>query len=166
MEEIINIKNIVVGLIAAVAAYLRPIEGDVFAMIWLFGANFAAGLLADLLNGGAWDNKKAWRALIEALIFFSLAAVIYVIGYYKEQPSNALQCVSYVTYTIIYFYGCNILKNLKKIFPDGSVSHKVVSFIHYVVSVEFVKSIPYLSAYMDKTAEGSDAENGDEVQKH
>lgn len=166
MEEIINIKNIVVGLITAVAAYLRPIEGDVFAMIWLFGANFAAGLLADLLTGGAWDNKKAWRALIEALIFFALAAVIYVIGYYKEQPSNALQCVSYVTYTIIYFYGCNILKNLKKIFPDRSVAYKVVSFIHWVVSVEFVKNIPYLSAYMDKAAEGSDAENGDEVQKH
>ena len=160
MEEIINIKNIVVGLIAAVAAYLHPIEGDVFAMTWLFGTNFAAGLLADLLGGGGWDNKKAWRALVEMLIFFALAAVIYVIGYYKQQPSNALQCVSYVTYTMVYFYGVNILKNLKEIFPKDGVAYKAVSFMHWVVSVEFVKKIPYLSAYMGA------AENGDEMQKH
>ena len=160
METINNIKNILIGLTAALIAYLRPIQGDIFSLAWLFGVNFLAGLIADILNGGKWSNKKAWRCFVEMLIFFSLAAVIYTIGWHKGQADNALQCVSYVTYTMVYFYGVNILKNLKEIFPKDGVAYKAVSFMHWVVSVEFVKKIPYLSAYMGAT------ENGDEMQKH
>ena len=52
--------------------------------------------------------------------------------------------------SVFYFYGVNILRNIKEILPNSSNGHKVVAFLHYVLSVEFIKNIPYLTNYLQK----------------
>ena len=91
--------------------------------------------------------KKAFRCIIEAMVFFLLIAAIYFIGDHKGNPDGALQCVSFITYSIFYFYGVNILRNLKLMATSGTAFYKVVSFLYYVVSVEFIKHIPFLTNY-------------------
>lgn len=81
------------------------------------------------------------------MVFFLLVAAIYFIGDHKGNPDGALQCVSFITYSIFYFYGVNILRNLKLMATSGTAFYKVVSFLYYVVSVEFIKHIPFLTNY-------------------
>ena len=141
-------KKLFVGLLTGLAAYLNPISGDIKSLVALFFFNFLFGLVAGLLaNNESFSLKKAFRCIIEAMVFFLLVAAIYFIGDHKGNPDGALQCVSFITYSIFYFYGVNILRNLKLMATSGTAFYKVVSFLYYVVSVEFIKHIPFLTNY-------------------
>ena len=148
MTMIDYMKNLFVGLLTGLAAYLNPISGDIKSLVALFFFNFlfclGVGLLA---NNESFSLKKAFRCIIEAMVFFLLVAAIYFIGDHKGNPDGALQCVSFITYSIFYFYGVNILRNLKLMATSGTAFYKVVSFLYYVVSVEFIKHIPFLTNY-------------------
>lgn len=142
-------KSLVAGLFTGLAAYLRPLSGDLYSLLAVFVLNFFIGLLAGILvNKEKWDYKKAFWCIIEACVFLVLISAIFVIGKIKGNVAGSLQCVSFVTYAIFYYYGVNILKNLKRILPAPSLSYNVVAFLYYALSVEFVKKVPYLSAYI------------------
>ena len=135
-------KNLLIGLVTGIAAYLNPISGEIKSLIAVFALNFICGLLTALLiNHESFSFKKAWRCIVEATIFFALVSCIYFIGEHKGNPEGALQCVSFITYSVFYFYGVNILRNIKEILPNSSNGYKVVAFLHYVLSVEFIKNI-------------------------
>ncbi len=145
MNAIDNFRSLIVGLLTGIAAYLSPIHGEVFSLFWVFALNFLFGLLTGLLaNNESFSFKKAFRCIGEAMVFFVLVCAIFMIGEHHGDDSAALQCVSFITYSVFYFYAINILRNLKVLLPDGSAGHKVVAFAHYLISVEFVKKIPYL----------------------
>ena len=100
------LKNLLVGLITGIAAYLNPVSGDIKSLLALFAINFLFGLLAGLLtNGEIFNFKKAFRCILEAMAFFVLISAIYFIGEQKGNSEGALQCVSFVTYSVFYFYG-------------------------------------------------------------
>ena len=141
-----TIKGFFVSVISAIAAYLNPISGEMQSLLGIFAINFVCGLLTALIaNDEHFSFKKAWQAIVQATIFFVLICAIYFIGERKGNQDGALQCVSFVTYAVIYFYACNILRNLKTLLPNGSVAYRAASFLYYVVSVEFVKKIPFLA---------------------
>lgn len=142
------LKNLLIGLVTGIAAYLNPVSGDIKSLLALFAINFLFGLLAGLLtNGEIFNFKKAFRCILEAMAFFVLISAIYFIGEQKGNSEGALQCVSFVTYSVFYFYGVNVLRNWKLLCRKGSATFKCVSFIYYVVSVEFIKNVPFLSKY-------------------
>jgi hypothetical protein len=140
--------------VSAIAAYLHPLDGEMQAILAVFFCNFFCGLLADIIgHNGGFKFKKAWRCIVECTVFFGFVCFIYFVGEHKGNPSGALQCVSLVTYAIIWFYTTNILRNLGIILPDGTIGHRCIMFLYYVASVEFVKKIPYLSEYIGKEAQ-------------
>ena len=62
------LKNLFVGLVTSVAAYLHPVSGDIKSLIALFAVNFLFGLLAGLLaNNEIFSLKKAFRCILEAM---------------------------------------------------------------------------------------------------
>ena len=140
----------VVGIIIAVLAYLKPIEGELWSLFLVFFLNFLFGYLSGMIaNGEEWDFKKALRCVGEATVFFVLCTAIYAIGRLKGQMDGAVQCVSFVTYLVIYFYGLNILKNCKKIFKKDTAPWHVVSALYFVLRLKFVERIPFLSEYLN-----------------
>lgn len=150
-----QIKNLIIGIVLAVLAYLKPIEGELWSLFLVFFLNFLFGYLSGMIaNGEEWDFKKALRCVGEATVFFVLCTAIYAIGRLKGQMDGAVQCVSFVTYLVIYFYGLNILKNCKKIFKKDTAPWHVVSALYFVLRLKFVERIPFLSEYLnskDKT---------------
>ena len=92
--------------------------------------------------------KKALRCIAEATIFFVLCCAIYTIGNLKHQPEGALQCVSFVTYVVLWFYTLNILKNLKKMFKRDTTPWLIVSFLYYILRFKFIERIPGLTEYL------------------
>lgn len=145
-----QVKNIIVGIVISVLAYLKPIEGELSSLFLIFLLNFLFGYLSGMIaNGEEWDNKKALRCVAEAAVFFVLSMSIYAIGRLKGQMAGAIQCVSFVTYVIIYFYALNILRNCKKIFRKETAPWYVVSWLYYVLRIKFVEKIPFLSEYLN-----------------
>ena len=137
-------------LLSGLMAYFHPLQGEMEALLTLFIVNFFAGLFAGLLtNNESFSFRKAWKCVIECTTFVLLIACIYFIGEHKGEPDGALWCVSAVTYGVIYFYSCNILKNLRAMFRNGTSAYKAVSFIYYLLTVEFVKKIPYVNNYLN-----------------
>lgn len=147
------LKNLFIGLLTGIIAYLNPISGEIKSLVAVFAVNFLFGLLTALLiNKENFSFKKAFRCIVEASVFFVLVCAIYWIGAHKGNPDGALQCVSFITYSVFYFYGVNILRNIKCLLPNTSVGYKVFAFLYYFVSVEFIKNIPYLTNYLGKEA--------------
>ena len=134
----------------AILAYLKPIEGELWSLFLVFFLNFFFGYLSGMIaNREDFNIKKAFRCIGEASVFFVLCTAIYAIGKLKGQDGGALQCVSFITYTIIYFYGTNVLKNLKKIFKPHTAPWLVISFLYYVLRFKFIERIPFLSDYLN-----------------
>ena len=145
-----KIKDVFVCIVMAVLAYLKPIEGELWSLFLIFFLNFVFGYLADMIaNGEDFQFKKAFRCICEATVFFILCTVIYAIGRFKGQQAGALQCVSFITYTIIYCYAMNVLRNLRQLFLEGTTPWNVVAFLYYVLRFKFIKRIPFLSDYMN-----------------
>ena len=145
-----QIKSFIVGIVMAVLAYLKPIEGELWSLFLVFFLNFVFGYLSGMIaKGEDFNIKKAFRCIGEAAVFFILCTAIYAIGRLKGQMTGAVQCVSFITYTIIYFYATNVLKNLKLVFREGTAPWSVVSFLYYVLRFEFIKRIPFLSDYLN-----------------
>lgn len=143
-------KNILVGIFLSVLAYLKPIEGELWSLFLIFFINFLFGYLSGMIAYGEdWNNKKALRCVGEATVFFVLCTAIYAIGRFKGQMSGAVQCVSFVTYVVMYFYSLNVLRNCKKIFREKTAPWHVVSSLYYVLRFEFIKKIPFLSDYLN-----------------
>ncbi len=145
-----QIKNVIFGIVMAILAYLKPIEGELWSLFLIFLINFIFGYLSGMIaNGEDFDFKKAFRCICEAAVFFLVCMAVYAVGRFKGQDAGALQCVSFITYTIIYFYSTNVLKNLKKIFRHGTTPWMVVAFLYYVLRFKFIERIPFLTEYMN-----------------
>lgn len=144
-----NIRSLFVGIAIAVLAFLKPIEGELTSLMIVFFLNFVCGYLSGMIaNHEDFNLKKALRCGAEATVFFILCSAVYAVGQMKQQQSGALQCVSFVTYVVLYFYGLNILKNLKKIFKQGSAPWQIVAFLYYFLRFKFIERIPGLSDYL------------------
>ena len=151
MFDVANyLRELIAGIVLAVIAYLKPIEAELWTLFLIFFTNFLFGYLAGMIaNNEEWDNKKAMRCVGEATVFFILCTTIYAIGRLKGQMSGALQCVSFITYVVIYFYGLNVLRNCKKIFRKDTAPWLVVSFLYYVLRFKFVEKIPFLQGFLN-----------------
>lgn len=118
-----RIKDIVVGVVLALLAYLKPIEGELSSLMIVFTLNFIFGYLSGMIaKGENFELKKAVVCIGHATVFFVLCAAVYAIGRFKGQMEGSVQCVSFISYLVLWFYGCNILKNLKQIFKKGTPS--------------------------------------------
>ena len=152
-----QIKNMAIGILLAILAYLEPIEGELQSLFLVFFLNFLFGYISGMVKGEDFSLKKALVCVAHAAVFFVLCAAVYVVGRLKGQMAGAVQCVSFITYLVIYFYGLNILRNLRKIFKDGTPPWHVVNTLYFVLRFKFIEHIPYLSDYLDK--------HGDKVDK-
>ena len=145
-----NIRSLCVGVAIAVIAFLKPIEGELTSLMIVFFLNFFFGYLSGMIaNHEDFSIKKALRCGAEATVFFILCCAIYTVGQMKHQYEGALQCVSFVTYVVLYFYALNILKNLKKIFKPGTTPWQIVSFLYYILRFKFIERIPGLAEYLN-----------------
>ena len=145
-----QVEHIVVAITLAVLAFLKPIECDLYSLLLIFFLNFLFGYLSGMVaNNEEFNLRKALRCLGEAAVFFILCCSIYFIGRLKGEMTRSIQCVSCVTYIIIYFYALNVLKNLKKMFKKETTPWFIVAFLYYVLRVKFIERIPFLSNFLN-----------------
>jgi glucan phosphoethanolaminetransferase (alkaline phosphatase superfamily) len=154
-----QIKNVIISVILAILAYLEPIEAELQTLFLVFFLNFLFGYISGMVKGEDFSLKKALICVLHAAIFFVLCAAVYIVGRLKGQMAGAVQCVSFITYLVIYFYGLNILRNLKKIFKENTPPWHVVNTLYFILRFKFIEHIPYLSEYLDKQCEKTENHN-------
>lgn len=148
-----QIKNMIVGIVLAILAYLEPIDGELKSLFLVFFLNFVFGYLSGMVKGEDFSLKKALLCIGHATIFFILCASVYIIGKAKGQIEGSVQCVSFITYLVLYFYSLNILRNCKKIFKDGTAPWHVVNTLYFILRFKFIEQLPYLKNYLDMQTE-------------
>ena len=144
-----QIKNMAVGIVLSILAYLEPIDGELKSLFLVFFLNFVFGYLSGMVKGEDFSLKKALVCIGHAAIFFVLCASVYVIGKAKGQMAGAVQCVSFITYLVLYFYSLNILKNCKKIFKEDTAPWHVVNTLYFILRFKFIEQMPFLKDYLD-----------------
>ena len=144
-----GLKIVTASLVANVVGLLFPIWNDIFGLVLLFTANFVVGLLADVCNRREWSFRKALCFFRDAGIYFAMVACIYLLGYFKGEERAAVQCVSFMIYVAIYFYGTNILRNARLITNERSTLYRVLDFLYYILSLKVLERSNCLKNYMD-----------------
>lgn len=154
-------KGMISFCLVSILAYLKPISGDLQSLIALFAINFIVGLMNGLLvRGESFSYKKAWQCINEAVMFLMLICFAYFITERVENQTEGIRIISFFVWSIIYFYVVNIIRNLKGLFKGHALAYNTLSFIYYIISVEFVKRLPELKDYL-KDNKKEQKENGD-----
>lgn len=135
--------------VGAVFAMLSPIMDFIYAMLFLLSVNFAFGLIAARFEGERWSWKKAGMFFVMAAIFFAIVVSIFILGRFLHCEDRAVGAVQYVCWATTYFFGTNILKNWRSILTEGSTWHKLVDFLYYILSAEFIEDLPYFKRYQE-----------------
>lgn len=144
-----TIKNLLVTVSSVLIGYFAPLKQIAFVICFIFFLNCLFGLVAGIgVEGEKFSLKKWFRCLLETMVFYVIVLSIYLVGEKMGNPSGAIQCISGVTYAIIYFYTVNILRNAHKILPTSNV----IKFLFYVMSFEVIKKIPHLQQYTENVA--------------
>ena len=78
-----------------------------------------------------------------------------------EKPVAAIQCITGIVYSVLYFYSVNIFRNLAKLIPDS----RTLKFLYYVLSFEILKKLPFLKKFEENEKEvekqlQEDSDNG------
>ena len=147
---IIEIRNMIATLISITMAYFAPINDMVFVLFYLFLLNMVAGMLAGMVvDDEDFSIKKFFHCMLETFVLYTIVLSVFLVGEKMHNKDGAIQCISGIVYSAIYFYSVNILRNLKKLLPN----FRIIAFLYYVVSFEFVKKVPYLQDFQKKEKE-------------
>lgn len=156
-----ELKGFLIASWAALISFFLPIGDFVLAMTILFIVNFSFGLVADIVNGGKWESKKAWQFIIQSTVFFVLMLSVLSVGEKLHDHEEAISSVKYLCTVTTCFFAVNISRNWMNITPRESVFYKIASFIHYVLSMQFVERIPLMKRFMAEKKQEKIDENKD-----
>lgn len=142
-----NIRSLAGCIISAVFAYFTPVESIFLGVAWVFLVNFIFGLLNGIVvKSEPFSFRKAFSCIVEAMVLYVLMATIFLVGDRIGNQPGAMQCITAVVYALIYFYTVNILRNIKGLFPGN----RLIRFLYWILSIEFVKEIPFVGDYLAK----------------
>lgn len=146
-----EIKVLIITFCSSVAAFLDPIAGNVFAMLYFLMVNFVVGTLCSILvEGEPFRWQKAGYCALEAFVFFGLVVSFYTVGRYNGNHEGTITAVSTIIYAGGWFYSIRILRNLKKMLKENTPLFHLINFIYTFMSLEFARNIPGLSEYINK----------------
>lgn len=150
LQRMDEIRGYVIMVMGGVFTLLAPIQNFMYAMVALFGLNFMFGLLAARVQGEKWSTKKALWFFGHSAIFFLTVCALFIIGHLMGETKEATSVVKIMCYMAIYIFSVNILRNWKKIVPFGSVWHRLVDLLYYVLSVKFVERFDFVRKWQEE----------------
>lgn len=140
-----DFKNNAIGaVILQILAYLSPIGNTMMVMSVAFFINFMIGLITSIaIQRESWSTRKAFRFILEAFYITGVISFTFSIGERLGSKGVILELIKVISYYVIWFYSQNIAKNFARILPDSSICR----FLHYAISLEFVKKLPMISQF-------------------
>lgn len=132
------------GWLSSMIFYFAPIHGLMVGLSIAFAGSFSLGIIAGIrVQGEDVDLKKASVAFSEFANYLIILAALFTIGDKMKGSMWIYDVLTYITWGMIYFYIANWSKNMKRLFPDS----RFISFLWYVLNLEFIKKVPYLKEF-------------------
>lgn len=142
-----SIFKYIVFTIGCIAAYFDPIMLTVHVVIGLFVADFITGVSASFCEGKSFQSSIARWSFVKLIVYLGHATLVFFVcermGIDKE---TTISIVKIVIWAVIYVEGLSVNENLLRMFPHS----KFLQFMHYMLSVEFLKYIPFLADFFKK----------------
>lgn len=127
-----------------ILAYLSPIANTMAVLSAAFFINFTVGVITSIsVQNESWSLKKAWKFVLEAFYISGIMAFTFSIGERLGDKVVMLEIIKLISYYIIWFYSQNIAKNFRRILPES----RITRFLHYLISLEFIKKLPVISQF-------------------
>ena len=149
MELIAVIKTawtIFLGWISSVLFFFLPIKDLMNGLLLAFGLSFIFGIVAGLrVQGESISKKKAFTAFGEIAVYLLILASLFTIGDTMNDSDMIYEILGTITWGMIYFYIASFLKNTSRLIP----SSRGLKYIHYVISMEFLKKNPSIKEFED-----------------
>jgi phage-related holin len=141
-----------VFLAGCIAAYFEPIKVLVYLTILLFVIDFLTGVAKSVKVTGtfALKSKRLRWSFVKAAVYLAVMlltfAVCEMLGLSVETGISAVRVEAWC---IVYIEGLSIVENLLALFPTD----KFLMFLHYLLSVEFLKYVPMLNSFLKEKDE-------------
>jgi phage-related holin len=134
-------------LAGCVGAYFEPIRLLVVLVVMLFCLDFATGVWKSVKINRSWEikSKRLRWSFVKMVVYLSLIALSFVTcGFMQLRVDTAISVAKIEVWAIVYVEGLSIVENLLVIYPKD----KFLRFLHYLLSVEFLKFIPIFGKFL------------------
>jgi len=144
----------VAGLILT---YLQPVFNPVIVLAYIFVLDVIFGIVCDLAVN---NDRLRLRKLLVSVVFLTMYLLIVVstfgIGKAMGDEEEVFVIVKSITYTFLYFYSANILRNMHFIIPQS----KAIAFLNWFIGLQVIKYLPVLAEWLHlkKKTEGDNNE--------
>jgi biotin transporter BioY len=137
-----------------VAAYFEPLGFLLRLVLILFLTDFVTGFIKSRRQAGRWtlQSRKLRRSFVKMFVYMCVMTLtFYVCGAMQLAQDAAISVVKVEVWCIVYIEGLSIVENLRVLFPQD----KFLSFVHYLLSVEFLKYVPLLNGFFNEKEDGN-----------
>jgi hypothetical protein len=137
----------VIFVCGCIAAYFEPMVALIILVASLFVADFVTGVLKTIKTTGklSLKSKKLRWSFVKMFVYLSVMAItFYVCESMQLSTATGLAAVKVEVWCVVYIEGLSIVENLLMLFPDD----KFLKFMHYLLSVEFLKYVPIVSNFL------------------
>jgi phage-related holin len=141
--------------LGCIAAYFEPIRALLVLVGLLFVFDFITGVIKSRKVNKKWTlkSKKLRWSFVKMFVYMGVMGITFYVceamGLCKD---TAISVVNVEVWCIVYIEGLSIVENILTIFPDD----KFLKFLHYLLSVEFLKYVPILNNFLkEKEEEGN-----------
>jgi hypothetical protein len=139
--------------VSTIATYFEPIYTLLVLVLVLFSCDLVTGLWKALKGGQRVESRKLrWSfgkllsyLVVMALTFFTCEAM-------GLDDATAISVVKVEVWCVVYVEGLSIVENLRALNPRNDF----LGYLHYLLSVEFLKVIPRLSSYFKQEGDGNE----------
>jgi phage-related holin len=134
-------------LAGSIAAYFEPIKFLLVLVAALFILDFITGVIKSRKINKTWalKSKKLRWSFVKMFVYMCVMALtFFVCNVMQVEKPVSLSVVKVEVWCIVYIEGLSIVENLLVLFPDD----KFLKFLHYLLSVEFLKHVPMLSNFL------------------
>lgn len=139
------LKTFIATCLSSVIAFLTPVQNAMSLLMLVALADMLCGLISDLrIHGIGFRFRKFFFALLCAAVYLFIVVMVYTVGWFQGDVRESLLVVKTVTYVMVYFYGTNILRNLKLLLPAS----RVIAFLYYLIGLEFTRKFPELESFL------------------
>jgi predicted lysophospholipase L1 biosynthesis ABC-type transport system permease subunit len=153
MNNLTELKTLIVTIFGLLASLFSPILDFMLAMLILLSINLFFGVAAAVTNGEKWSWKKASMFIVFCASLFFCFASIFAVGHFLHQDAEAALCVKYVCFIAVWVFGTNIIKNWRKMLVEGTATYRFVDILYYCMTVQFVEKLPWIKKYNQEKQE-------------
>lgn len=143
------IKGILMGIVPIICSIIFPIKHYLIIVAAFAFVSTIVGFIADHYK---FRLKKAVKSWIYFTGYVFLLLLVALTGLIMQEDSVNVNAVIYwLTWVIIYYYSCSILRNWHIIQPDN----QVISLLYWVITFKITEKIKFLKDFTDQNTDNN-----------